>query len=111
MNHYSVILSGRSVFELDTEIKYHIASARIADAKIIRFVLSTNNEDNEAERINGCIIKVLRSVKKEGSIQYFCNKNGLSSSSPEAQFIMNKYSDFIYDVNYNDESTAYFVML
>lgn len=109
MNCYTAILSGKSVAELDTEIKYTLASAKINDSKLIKLVY--NADEDAMPRLKGCILKVLRSVKKQGTIQFFCNDNELSASTPEAQFIMNKYSEFIEKNRVNQNTHSIYVMI
>ena len=107
MKYLNVTLSGKSINELETEMRYHIASARIDEVRLVRFDLILD-ADEIGKRINGCALRVLRSLKKSGVIQYFSDASGLQKSSTEAQFILNKYSECIA----NDESiTPYYVIV
>ncbi|MBR2343049.1 MAG: hypothetical protein IKA64_02225, partial [Clostridia bacterium] len=45
----------------------------------------------DASRIRVCMLRVLRTMKKEGSVQFFITPAELDSGSTEAEFLKNKY--------------------
>ena len=90
-------LSGTGRAELNTEMRFLFASAKVDGDEIVRIVLPTGDSEKENERINGCVIKVLRTLKKEKVIQFYVNKDGFMLNSTEANFLLNKYGDYIKD--------------
>ena len=54
-------------------------------------------DEKENSRLNGCVIKVLRTLKKESVIQFYVNREGFVAASTEASFLLNKYGEFISD--------------
>lgn len=90
-------LIGNSRSELNTEMRFLFASARVDGEELVRLVIPLGENERENARINGCAIKVLRTLKKEGAIEFYVNKEGFVANSTEASFLLNKYGDFIAD--------------
>ena len=96
----SYILNGLSRSELNTELRFIFASARVDGAQIVRLEI-TQSDDGELDRISGSVIKLLRSLKKEGSIEFYANDESFRANSTEAIFLLNKYSQYIPDEKVN----------
>jgi len=90
-------LFGQNRVELNTELRFLIASAKVDGAELLRVDPPTCEDEKENLRIIGCIIKVLRTLKKEGVIEFYVNREGFSANSTEAIFLLNKYSEYIDD--------------
>lgn len=88
-------LLGNCRSELNTEMRFLFASAKVDGEELVRLVLPFCDDEKENSRISGSVIKVLRTLKKEGVIQFYVNKEGFAAVSMEASFLLNKYKDFI----------------
>lgn len=88
-------LSGQNRSELNTELRFLFASAKVDKLELLRLDLSLTDNEKENARIYSCVIKVLRTVKKDGMIAFYVNREGFAANSTEAIFLQNKYSDYI----------------
>jgi len=86
-------LSGRSLKDLNTEIRYNVATARADGVELLRFELSRDDDERNMEKNLYCIARILSSMKRDGHIQFFVKS--LSDNSREAEYIKNKYADNI----------------
>ena len=91
----SVKIVGRSRSELNTELRFIFASAKVDDLELLRLDLPFFGDEKETSRINGCVIKVLRTLKKEGVIEFYVNKDGFGLNSTESIFLQNKFGQYI----------------
>ena len=99
-------ISGSCRSELNTELRFLFASAKVDGEELIRLALTHTEDEREDARVNGCVIKVLRTLKKENVIQFYVNGEGFATGSTEASFLLNKYGDYIKD-NYDKSSSIY----
>ena len=90
-------LIGNCRAELNTEMRFLFAGAKVDGVELVRLDLPLCDNEKENGRINGCVIKVLRTLKKESVIQFYVNRESFATSSTEASFILNKYGDYIAD--------------
>ena len=90
-------LNGNCRSELNTEMRFLFAGARVDGVELVRLHLPFGTDEKENSRISGSVIKVLRTLKKESVIQFYVNKDSCAASSMEASFLLNKYRDFITD--------------
>ena len=88
-------LNGTCRYELNTEMRFLFASAKVDGCEIVKIVFPECENEKENERIRGCIIKVLRTLKKEKIIQFYVNKEGFAQNSTEASFLTNKYNEYL----------------
>ena len=88
-------LAGSCRSELNTEMRFLFASARVDGEELVRLDLPLGEDEKENSRLTGSVIKVLRTLKKDGVIQFYVNKEGFAVASTEASFLLNKYGDFI----------------
>ena len=88
-------LAGSCRSELNTEMRFLFASARVDGEELIRLDLPLGDDEKDNSRLTGSVIKVLRTLKKDGVIQFYVNKEGFTAASTEASFLLNKYGDFI----------------
>ena len=85
-------LTGTSQRELDTEIKYSVASARADGTELI----SLRFDDGAF----GAVLRILRALKRDGVVQFFVSASELAAGKREAEFILNKYGEYVnYDEN------------
>jgi hypothetical protein len=102
MKYFEVKLTGQNQIELDTELRFILAGARVDGVDLLRIDFDENAED--ILRIVGCAVKVLRSIRKERIIQFFLDNKLLDKKSTEAEFIINKYADFVLNNNTPEHS-------
>lgn len=91
----SVKLLGQTRTELNTELRFVFASARVDGVELLKLNLPVFEDEKDSARINGCLIKVLRTLKKENVIEFYVNKDSFMASSTEAVFLLNKFGDLI----------------
>lgn len=101
-------LNGASYHELNTEIRFLTASAAVDKMALFCLKLSDNRAESSAEKIKSNVVKVLRTLKKEGIIEFFVTREGFGNESTESVFLTNKYGDFI---NLKEESELIYVKL
>lgn len=99
-------LSGTGRSELNTELRFLFASAKVDGEEVVRLRLPLTDDEKEDARIIGCSIKVLRTLKKENVIQFYVNREGFAAGSTEASFLLNKYGQFIQNRT-NDSALIY----
>ena len=88
---YKIIyLKAENIDSMTTEIMFEVAGARADGNELIR--LNINND--EAKLYDGAI-KLLKSMKQKGLIQFFATEKSFSNGSTEASFLINKYQDSI----------------
>ena len=92
-------LSGDCQAELNTEMRFLLADAKVDKKELVRFDFEDRASDKENSRVMSCIIKILRSLKRESVIQFYVNDEGFSANSTEAIFLLNKYSQFISGID------------
>ena len=90
-------LDGNCRSELNTEMRFLFAGAKVDGIELVRLDIPLTDSEKENGRINGCVIKVLRTLKKDNVIQFYVNKESFAAASTEASFILNKYGSFIAD--------------
>ena len=90
----NVTLREKNYTALQTEILFNIASERAIGADLVRFdmPISENKEDVKAY---SSALRIFKSIKKKGIIQLFVDREALESSTTEAEYLLNKYYDYI----------------
>ena len=103
------IQSDRPV-DIDTEIKFSIATARVENIELVRFDI---RKDEEAlSRIYNACIKCLKKMKNQGNIQFIATRKSFVNSNAEAEFLINKYPNQVDNMpTYGDNETYIFVKL
>ena len=91
-------LSGDCQSELNTEMRYLLADAKVSGMELVRFDFLERDSEKENSRVMSCIIKTLRTIKRESAIQFYVNSEGFSVNSTEAVFLLNKYGKHLSDV-------------
>ena len=75
--------------QLETEIRFVIASARATGNELIS--LKTKPE-SEAKTV-AMLTKQLKSIKKQGTIDFFASKEAFSELNAEASYLINKFPE------------------
>ncbi len=92
-------LDGTCRAELDTEVKFNIAGARAEKIELVRLDLPLTEDERNNSRLLCCLIKVLRTMMRNGTIQFYVTDDGFSASTTEAEFLDNKYHGLIVPSN------------
>lgn len=98
-------LLGDCIADLDTEIRFLLAGARVDGEELIKLFFDSSADERENTRVLSCIIKVLRALKREKTIQFFVSSDGFCTGTTESVFLLNKYSAYIH----NTDNTANYV--
>ena len=84
-------LTGRTVSELTTEIKFFIATSKVKGTDFFRInIKKIYNGDRENKRFSS-INRILNTAKRSGIIQLYIHSSEIGGSSTEAAYINNKY--------------------
>lgn len=102
-------LVGQNRSELNTEMRFLFASAKVDGMELLKLDLPVTDVEKENARINSCVIKVLRSLKKEGIIEFYVNREGFAVNSTESIYLQNKYGDYI-EANATETTSIYVKM-
>ena len=96
MNSISFTIEYMSVDRLMTELRFDIASARALGYELVR--LEPVSEDAAVRaRLRTSIAVRLRTLKKEGVIQFFATERDFREESTEAVYLLNKYPELSTD--------------
>lgn len=95
MSYKEINLRSSSPDGAITEIMYEIASARADSIDLIKIISFSNHNDEaiDSKKIFSSIIKLLKTMKQNGSIHFFATSDSFDRSTTEAVFLQNKYPD------------------
>lgn len=87
------VLTGRTVVELTTEIKFFVAGCKVKKIDIFKLnIKKVYNESREEKRLQS-ISRILHGIKRSGLIQLYIHSSELCGKSTEAAYINNKYPE------------------
>lgn len=101
------ILTSKKYGDLDTEIKFAVASARANGAQLISFELSKESSEELIGKIHTSIQKILRALSKARIIEFFVCGENLGKDGTEQEFLRNKFGEYL-DSN---SSKEYYIKL
>ena len=90
-------LEGTNQKELNTELRFSVASARADGRELIKLMAKAPLEPREEDRLRSCILRVLRTMRNDNVFQFFLFDGELSTESTESEYLKNKYSEFLTD--------------
>ena len=85
------IIVGINQLDVNNEIRFLVAGARV-DGKVL---MRLNFSSEAVEKQKQYAVRVLRSLKKDGIIEFFVLSENLNADSTEAVYLMNKYGEYI----------------
>ena len=91
MDIKTYILMGKSSEELKTEIMFFIACARSSNEDLIKFDVKRLFDYEREERRQNAIIKQLKALKRQGTIQLFAGSDDFNTPTTEIEYLSNKY--------------------
>lgn len=80
-------ITGERSPEIDTEIRFNIATERAAGEELVRFDIKSG------EVALRHATRVLRRMKSEGAVQVLAFRESFAAGDTEASYISNKYGD------------------
>ena len=101
-------LLGSCKRDFDTEIRYCIASMRVEKRELVELYFSLREDGAENSRLIFCISKILSSMKKSSDIEFYVKPDDFANATTGAEYIMNKYSEYITD---DKNKVSFFVKL
>lgn len=101
MKYESYILEGSSPKELNIEIRFNLASAKVDGAELVSLSLSPKDDTNAVRLMSG-VTKVLGAMRKKNLIQFFVLSDSLSNETAESAYITNKYRDFVVSIDHQN---------
>lgn len=87
MRIFTHTLESKIPAQIATELRFVIASARASGNELI----SITTETDQDGRIHSALQKNLKTMKKEGRIDFFAGKEAFSKSTAEASYLINKF--------------------
>lgn len=96
--------------DIDTEIKFSIATARAENIELLRFDIK--RDDDSFSRVYNGAVKILKKMKNQAQVQFIATPKAFNASNAEAEFLINKYPNQIKNMpNYGDGEAYIFVKL
>ena len=95
MSYKEINLRSLTSESVVTEIMYEIATARADMVDLIRInsVCHMAEEAFDSKKVFSSIIKLLKTMKQNGSIHFFATLDSFNRSTTEAVFLQNKYPE------------------
>ncbi len=93
MKYREILLRGVSADKIKTEIMYEVAAAHIAGVELLKVNISKGDCDTQYKKTFSALIRILKLMKADGTIQFFATPALLESQSTEAEFLLNKYPE------------------
>ncbi len=95
-------LTGRTVTELTTEIKFFVASNKVIGNDVFKLnIKKIFSGERESKRF-ASISRILCAVKREGLIQLYIHSSDIGGNSTEAAYINNKYPNLVKECTGNE---------
>lgn len=105
-NAYS--LSSDRYTDIDTEIRFAVATARVEGAELLKFEIK--REEDILKSFNAAV-RIFKKMKSMGLIQFFATPSSFSNSDAEAEFLRNKYPDYLSVSEVSDKEAFIYVKL
>ena len=114
MSYKEFTLRSKSPEDASTEIMYEIASSRADGVDLIRINVAyslSDSENADYKKSMKSIIRLLKSMKQKGSIQFFATADSFRLGTTEAIFLQNKYPSLLPHGIEEDSFTFIFVKI
>ena len=88
-------LEGSKPREIETEIRFIIASERASGADILCLLTSRKEDQSESEikKNAACVNKLLKTMKREQGIRAFAFVDGFDEGDTDCAYLLNKYPE------------------
>ena len=109
MRYKEIDIKSNTKEELNTEIMLEIALARSDKIELLKLNLACINEDtfDEANKLNGSLVKLLKKMKEDSRIQFFANSRSFELNTTESEFLINKYPEIFLNKEINNGGVYY----
>lgn len=81
--------------QIDTEIRFVVASARAGEKELVYFKVESKDE----LKVSTALLKCLKAMKKQGKIDFFADKNAFDIHTAEASYLINKFPEVTEIIN------------
>ena len=96
-------LTGRTVTELTTEVKFFIIDSKVKANDVFKLNIKKIFTGERERKRFVSITRILNAVKREGLIQLYLHSSEISGNSMEAAYINNKYPSLIKECAQSEE--------
>ena len=101
-------LTGKSVAEMTSEIRFFIASCSVKGVDVFKLNIKKVFSGEREEKRLSSVTRILYTVKRAGLIQLYIHSSELDGSSTEAAYVNNKYPSLRNDCK---ESEGFIIKL
>ena len=93
MKYRAYATDGVKPSDIKNEMLYIIASARASETELVKINVGDGGE--LAKKNMRSVLRYLKEFKTIGKIQLFATKDSFVQSSVEAQYLLNKYREYV----------------
>ncbi len=88
-------LDGENAEELNTEIRFIIAISRQDGNELLRLTFVPAQSGSAQKRTGATVRRLLNTMRQNGLIQFVCTREDIEEKSVAAEFLINKYPEFV----------------
>lgn len=103
MKIFTHTLENTAPEDIGTEIRFVIASARACGNELIYVKIESEIDG----KVSTALLKHLKTIKKQGRIDFFAGKDAFADINREASYLINKFPDV---VEYIGSDSSYFII-
>ena len=93
MKYRAYTTDGTKPSDIKNEILYIIASARASETELVKINIGDGGET--AKKNMRSVLRYLKEFKLVGKIQLYATKDSFVQLSVEAQYLLNKYREYV----------------
>ena len=102
-------LQSTNIDDLDTEIRFAVASAKADDGRLLKLYFEKQELEKDNKKLCASIKKVLRAMIYGSLIHFYLTKKASETNTTEYQFLINKYSEYVsFD---NEDQIVFYVSM
>ena len=94
--------------ELETEVRFDIASARSCGAVLVRYNINESDNEKLLKRRLIFLCRILNEMRRDGLIQFYVTESDFVNKGMKSEFMYNKYADYI-DTKKSEKELSTFV--
>ena len=91
---------------LETEVRFHVAGASVDACELLAFSVTDSCDEEDRKKLTATVKRILSVLKREGRIVFYLGADALGQESTEAEFLKNKYLDYLSSYG-EDRFTVY----
>ena len=93
---------------IETEVRFAIASAKVDGCELAAICVKEKDGEKDVRTLSA-VNRTLAALMREGRVTFYISCSAMDESSTEAEFLKNKYSDFLEE-KYPEQSVIYVKM-